>query len=118
MALFGQGGKSRLATSSSANTRPSACARATCSVSIIGAASASASRRANASSTGINDVLTGTSTTAGAGLGLLEVGDEVARTMTGIKLLGKDAIPTGTHRVGRTWQTADQGAVSQPGQGA
>src|SRR3989344_2698733 len=117
MALLGHGGRSRVEIKSCASTRPSPAARGNTCRSRIGAASAISSKRCRASSTGIKaPVLPGLST-GFTGFGLLQVRYEVAGAVTVVQLLGEDAVPTGTHGVGRTRQAAHQGAVRQAGQG-
>jgi len=47
----------------------------------------------------------------------LEVRHEIARTVTGVELLGKNAFPRRATSTGGAWQAAHQRAVGQPGQG-
>src|SRR5574344_877909 len=100
MALLGQGGRSRPATSGSARTRPSAASRATRSDTSMGAASASRRSRSRAASTGISADGLMDSPAAGAERRLLQMGYEVARAVAGVQLLGEDAVPGGAAGVG------------------
>ena len=82
----------------------------------LGEDAAISSNRSNATSTAIKaPVLPGLPTGFTRGR-LFQMGNEITRSMARVQLFGQDPVPSGTHRIGRTWQATDQRTVGQAGQ--